>query len=597
MRAFSAFRVALLLSAFALPAAATPIMGTASAELGTQRSPYANFLIGRYAIANGDVATAAEAMNAAAAADPGSSDLRESAFLIGILNGDIDSAAKIAPLVSKGSDTAQLMGPLVQAVVAVHDGRKGLALKQIDAALKVRPQDRNAVLMRPYVLAMNGKWDQAFDESGDAALNGSDSGRLLVYLLKSERARLYELRGENDKAETIYKALCQPGAASYIFGPDYAAFLERRGRADEAKTLWSGIAAQTNDAASRAALKRLADNGPAPALPDLRASLAQGLFVSSTIAFSQRDSEMALASVRLSLYLDPTPDRARIFLGQVEQSLDDDAAADSVWAAIGKDSPFYAEATLRRAGLRRDNDDNAGALDLLSQALQQEPDNLALVSEQAGLLHADFKDQAALDALQARAKRAGDADFTWQTWFLEAMIYDSLDDWPNAETAIKKAQAMNPGRPEILNFLGYGWISRGQHVQEGMDLVRSALNITPKSGAVIDSLGWGYYKLGDYEQALSFIEQAVQLEPADPEINEHLGDVYKALGRNVEAGYEWGRVLTLKTSDKQAAEVRRKIDENAAAIRMASTPAAALNPEPVRAQTTALNDAPKPRRR
>jgi tetratricopeptide (TPR) repeat protein len=124
-----------------------------------------------------------------------------------------------------------------------------------------------------------------------------------------------------------------------------------------------------------------------------------------------------------------------------------------------------------------------------------------------------------------------------------------------------------------------------------MDLVRSALNITPKSGAVIDSLGWGYYKLGDYEQALSFIEQAVQLEPADPEINEHLGDVYKALGRNVEAGYEWGRVLTLKTSDKQAAEVRRKIDENAAAIRIASAPA------PVKAETTALNDAPKSRRR
>lgn len=583
----------MLSAASALPAMAAPIMAAAPAELGAARSPYANFLIGRYAIANGDVTTAAEAMNAAAAADPSSPDLRESAFLIGILNGDIERAAQEAPEMSKGSETTQLMAPLAQAVVAARAGRKGDALRQVEAALKVRPQDRNAVLLRPYALALNGKWTQAFDDSGDAALNGSDGGRLLVYLLKAERARLYELRGKTDKAEALYKELCQPGAASYIFGPDYAAFLERRGRADEAKTLWSGIAAQTGDAAAKAALARIAANGAPPALPDLKASMAQALFVSSTIAYSERDSEMALASVRLSLYLDPTPDRVRIFLGQVEQALNDDDSADAVWAAIGRDSPFYAEASLRRAGLRRDNGDSAGALSLLDQALSAAPENLSLVSEKAGLLHADFKDRAALDALKARVAQAGDADFTWQTWFLEAMIYDSLDDWPDAETAIKKAQALNPGRPEILNFLGYGWISRGLHVQEGMDLVRQALNITPKSGAIIDSLGWGYYKLGDYDQALSFIEQAVQLEPADPEINEHLGDVYKAMGRNVEAGYEWGHVLTLKTSDKQAAEVRRKIDENAAATRLASTPA----PAPVKAEMTALNDTPKSRRR
>ena len=80
----------MLSAASALPAMAAPIMAAAPAELGAARSPYANFLIGRYAIANGDVTTAAEAMNAAAAADPSSPDLRESAFLIGILNGDID---------------------------------------------------------------------------------------------------------------------------------------------------------------------------------------------------------------------------------------------------------------------------------------------------------------------------------------------------------------------------------------------------------------------------------------------------------------------------------------------------------------------------
>lgn len=573
---------------FAAPSGAHTILASASAELGTPQSAYASFLIGRYAIANGDVETAASAMNAAAAADPDSPDLRESAFLIGILNGDIDRMAKLAPQMGNASDTAKLMAPLVQAVVATHEGHHAAALKAVNAALKIRPQDRNAVLMRPYVLALNGDWRAALDASGDAALGSSDNGRLLVYLLKAERARLYELRGQNDKAEAIYKELCQPGAASYIFGPDYAAFLERRGQDDAARALWTTIAGQTGEAGARAALKRLAAGGPPPAVPNLRASMAQALFISSTVAFGGRDSEMALAAVRLSLYLDPAPERTRIFLGQIEQSMNDDDAADAIWAGIAPSSPYYAEAVLRRASLRNDNGDTGGALDLLDQALQVDADNLSLVSEKVSLLHDQFRDSEALAALQQRMDRAGDADFTWQTWFLQAMLYDTLNDWPKAEAAIKKAQAMNPGRPEILNFLGYGWVSHGEHVQEGMDLIRQALNVSPRSGAIIDSLGWGYYKLGDYEQALGFIEQAVQLEPADPEINEHLGDVYKALGRPLEASYEWGRVLTLKTSATQAAEVRRKLDENAAGARIAATPASV-------AETTALNDAPKSR--
>ena len=94
----------MLSAASALPAMAAPIMAAAPAELGAARSPYANFLIGRYAIANGDVTTAAEAMNAAAAADPSSPDLRESAFLIGILNGDIERAAQEQEAIARARD-------------------------------------------------------------------------------------------------------------------------------------------------------------------------------------------------------------------------------------------------------------------------------------------------------------------------------------------------------------------------------------------------------------------------------------------------------------------------------------------------------------
>ncbi|WP_155847733.1 tetratricopeptide repeat protein [Asticcacaulis benevestitus] len=567
-------------------AAPRVIYASASQELGVYPSPYANYLVGRFAMAQGDVSTAAKAMGAASLGDPTDSDLREKAFLISALGGDIDRASKLASGMKPTSDTAELMVNLLGAVTSAKADRPSQALKSIDAVLAFKKNDRNAVLLRPYILAMNGKWSAALDDSGDAALQGNDRDRLLVYLVKADRARLNEIKGKYDAADALYKSLYQPGAASFVFGPDYASFLERRGRKDEAKTVWSAIASQSGDITAAQALKRLdaADYKP-PVLPSLKESMAQALFVSSTVSFSEHDSEFALASLHLSLYLDNSSDRERIFLGQIQQELKDTPAAEAAWASIAPESPFYNEATLRRVWAMREDEQLGQALALIDQAFSRDPDNLSLLIEKTGILHAQDKDADAQALLDARIKRVGDKDFGWQAWYMQAIVYDGLGRWSDAETAIKKAQAVNGKQPEILNFLGYGYINRGENIQGGMDLIRQALNVNPKSGAIVDSLGWGYYKLGEYEQALSFIEQAVQMEPSDPEINEHLGDVYKAMGRDIEAGYEWKRVLTLKTTERQAVEVRRKLDANAADRKIAakaSNGTQALNEEPKR---------------
>ena len=557
-------------------------------ELSVYPSPYGNYLVGRFAMAQGDVSTAARAMSDATMADPGDGDLREKAFLISILGGDIDRAATVAQDMAATTDTSKLMISLLTAVRSVKAGKSSQALKNINALLKTNPNDRNGILVRPYILAMNGQWKAALDESGDAALKDNDRDRLLMYLLKANRARINELKGNEDAAEVIYKSLYQPGAAAFIFGPDYAGFLERQGRSDEAKVIWQAIVDQTNDVLAQQALKRLdSGSGKAPALPGLTESMAQSLFVSSTVSFSEHDSEYALANLHLSLYLDNKSDRERIFLGQVQQELKDTQAADTAWASIKPDSPFYNEATLRRVWAMRSDDNLDKALALVDQALNREPDNLSLIVEKTGILHAMDKDAEALSVFNARIERAGDKDFGWQALYTQAIIYEGLDRWNDAEVAIKKAQAINGNQPEILNFLGYGWVNRGEQVDKGMDLIRQALKVSPKSGAIIDSLGWGYYKKGQYEQALDFIEQAVQMEPADPEINEHLGDVYKALGRDTEAGYEWQRVLTLKTTDRQAETVRKKIEANAISQKVAGS-------KP-KATTTALNDERKSR--
>ncbi|ESQ91772.1 hypothetical protein ABAC460_05380 [Asticcacaulis sp. AC460] len=572
MPSYAVLTAALVLGSFAFTADARPIFADARRQLGGDVSPYAHFLVGRYAMNQGDIGTAADALGAAALSDPQNVELQEKAFLVGILNGNIDQASLLAPGVTATSDTSRFMVPLIGAVTAVKAGKAPVARKNIYAALAVNSDGRAAVLLKPYIQAMNGDWKGAVDTSGDGALGSGDRDKLLIMLVQAERARIHELRGRNKDAETIYTSLYQPGAAAFLFGPDYAGFLERRGRKADARAVWTEVAAQTNDPTAVQAIQRIdGANYAKPPLPDLRQSMAQALFLAATISFSERDSEMALATLRLSLHLDETPERSRILLGQIQLELRDPGAADLAWASVPVNSAYANEATLRRIWNLRSKGDSAAALNLADQALARDPNHLGLVMEKASLLNERHDVTGALELLNGRIARVGSDDFTWQTWFLQAMLYDSADQWDKAEEAINKARALNGSRPEVLNFLGYGWINRGDKVAEGIELVRQALALNPKSGAMLDSLGWGYYKQGNYDQALIYIEQAVQLAPSDAEINEHLGDVYLALGRDVEATYEWQRVLTLGASDKQAASVQKKLDAQAAVAAAGNT--------------------------
>ena len=90
-------------------------------------------------------------------------------------------------------------------------------------------------------------------------------------------------------------------------------------------------------------------------------------------------------------------------------------------------------------------------------------------------------------------------------------------------------------------------------------MVEKAVATNPRSGAIVDSLGWAHYRLGDYKKAVEILEQAVELEAGDPEINNHLGDAYWMVGRKDEAGFQWRRVLTLKPDDKIKADAEAKL--------------------------------------
>ena len=87
----------------------------------------------------------------------------------------------------------------------------------------------------------------------------------------------------------------------------------------------------------------------------------------------------------------------------------------------------------------------------------------------------------------------------------------------------------------------------------------------PRSGYIVDSLGWVYFRLGRYEEAVVQMERAVELMPVDPVVNDHLGDTYWAVGRKREAEFQWSRALSFITEDSDLEEIkpdriRRKLE-------------------------------------
>ena len=112
----------------------------------------------------------------------------------------------------------------------------------------------------------------------------------------------------------------------------------------------------------------------------------------------------------------------------------------------------------------------------------------------------------------------------------------------------------------VLNYLGYSWIDRGEHLDQGMKMIEKAVELRPDDGYIVDSLGWAHYRMGDYEAAVEKLEKAVELVPEDPTINDHLGDAYWRTGRLVEARYQWRRALQFGPQESEVKPIEAKLE-------------------------------------
>ncbi len=517
-----------------------------------RNSAFGLYLAGRNALTSGESAVGADYLSRVYALTPEQPRVREQAFTAALLAGDLDEAGRIAPTDPEVSPVIVQAGRLVQAVQAYAGGDARRADALLKDAPVGEPHDRAGFYVQGWIAAAAKDWDRAL------ALPPADFDPVSAMVARANRARLLEQRRRYDEADAEWRDLTSHAITGALFRQPYGEFLERRGRRDDALVQYdAAITAGTADRRVIQGRERVLAKGRPPALPSFRQGAAQALRTAADQMIAQRAHEFGVVYLRLAQNLDPN-DNTQLLIGQTLIQGGIEPAGRAALAEVSEASPaLYAAARIQTAISLGKAGRDEEALVELRRAAAARPDEAGVAYMLAGQLMQMERHEAALELLNGPLLNTADQGF--EVHFLRGAAYESLDRDTEAEAELWAALQMQPDNPTLLNYLGYLWVDTGTRVQEGAAMIARAHAAEPKDGNIQDSLGWAQYRQGQYEAAVVNLEGAVDKEPANAEINDHLGDAYWAVGRQREAGFQWNRVLTLEVDDKRRGEVEAKL--------------------------------------
>ena len=132
--------------------------------------------------------------------------------------------------------------------------------------------------------------------------------------------------------------------------------------------------------------------------------------------------------------------------------------------------------------------------------------------------------------------------------------YERIGMYQKSDEDLLNALKIKPNDAYILNYLAYSWLERDYKIDEAIIMLEKAYALKKNDPYIIDSIGWAYYLINDYEKAEKFLRKAVELMPDDPIVNDHYGDILWKLNRKIQARYFWTNVLNMDDADKEILE-------------------------------------------
>lgn len=514
------------------------------------------YLAGRIAGSNDDYRAAAQWFTRALIASPGNTDLMQGALTAQLGLGNLDAAIAVAhrlknsgiksqpadiALIAEqihnqnytgliasldgGQSIGLLLDGLVRAWGELGTGQMSKALEAFDKLTETKGLEAFGLYHKALALASVGDFDGA-----EAILSGEANGTIQIMR-----------RGTIARAQILSQLERNPDAIALLD----AAF---PGETDPAVTM----------------LRKQLQAGEAVPF-DITRNVTDGLaevFFTLAVALNGEASDgYTLIYSRVAAWLRPDHAEAHILSGTLLQSQKQYDLATEAFAQVSHSAGGFFAAEIGRADALNGAGKLDAALEVLTALTRSHPDLLSVHISLGDMLRRADRWAEATTAYDAAIALIPDGDARyWSLYYSRAIALDRQKLWDRAETDFRTALAMEPDQPQVLNYLGYSYLERGENLDEALAMIETAVAARPDSGYIIDSLAWGYFLAGRYAEAVAPMERASLLEPVDPTVTDHLGDVYWAVGRTLEAKFQWRRALSFDPTEEVAARIRRKLE-------------------------------------
>jgi len=435
-----------------------------------------------------------------------------------------DYAALIAGA-EGGRDIGELANALVLAWAKLGEGKMSEALEDFDALTKKKGFEAFGYYHKALALASVGDF-----EGADEILSGKSGGAVTVMR-----------RGVFAHAEILSQ-------------------LERNA---DALALLDKTFGTAPDPVVDALRHRLEAGEPIPfdTVTSARDGIAEVFFTISTALNGEADPVYTLLHLRVAGYLRPDHSDVLLMTADVLEQLGQHDLAAETYAAFPPDDPTYVTAEVGRASALKAQGKPDAAIDALKTLARAHGDLLGVQFALADLLRAEERFDEAEVAYSAAIELSAEAKAeNWVLYFYRGICHEQSKDWAPAEADFRKALSLNGAQPQVLNYLGYGLVDRGEKLDEALGMIEKAVAADPEQGYIIDSLAWAYFKLGRYADALEPMEKASLLEPVDPIVTDHLGDVYWMNDRKMEARFQWRRALSFEPTEVDKTRILRKLE-------------------------------------
>ena len=519
------------------------------------------YLAARQASMDKDYTAAAKYFSRALAEDPDNPAIMESTVISHVSLGDIGRALPIARKIDEAGLKSQIAFMVLMAD-AVKRGDYGAVIDRIEAGRGV------GSLADGMVTA----WIHLGQGDMKAALSGfdtvADQPGLRGFAIYHKALALASA-GDFEAAERVFDGKSDGAMQRTRRGTiAWAQVLSQLGRHDEAVALIDDAFGANLDPEIQDLRNRLGAgeqvpfslvSGAVDGVAEVFYSLGQALKPDTS-------ADYVLLYARISRYLNPAHVDATMMAAELLESLGRHEMAIDAYKAVPPGHPTHVMAEIGRTEALRQAGKPDAAIEALDQLARDNPD-LPVIQVSLGDLYRDmerFEDAAAAYDRAIELYDGRDTD-QWFVYYVRGISHERIGAWKKAEADFRRALDLNPDQPQVLNYLGYSLVEKRMKLDEALDMIERAVAARPDSGFIVDSLGWAYYRLGRYEDAVGPMEHAAELMPTDPVVNDHLGDVLWTVGRRQEARFQWTRALSLIDRDNPSpdidpARIRRKLE-------------------------------------